>query len=54
MPFEDQQFDLVHVSLGLHEMRPVQLWRIMQEVHRVLKPGGVFTLIDFYVPVNWL
>jgi ubiquinone/menaquinone biosynthesis C-methylase UbiE len=50
MPFEDERFDLVHTSVALHEMRPVQLWKILQEVHRVLKPGGVFTLVDFHDP----
>lgn len=50
MPFENEQFDLVHTSVALHEMRPVQLWRILQEVHRVLKPGGTFTVVDFHAP----
>jgi demethylmenaquinone methyltransferase/2-methoxy-6-polyprenyl-1,4-benzoquinol methylase len=52
MPFEDSQFDVVHASVALHEMRPVQLWRILQEVYRVLKPGGVFTFIDFHSPIG--
>lgn len=52
MPFEDHQFDIVHTSVALHEMRPVQLWRILQEVYRVLKPGGVFVLVDFHAPFN--
>lgn len=54
MPFENDQFDLVHTSVALHEMRPVQLWRILQEVHRVLKPGGVFVLVDFHPPFSWM
>jgi ubiquinone/menaquinone biosynthesis C-methylase UbiE len=54
MPFDDEQFDLVHASVALHEMQPVQLWQILQEVHRVLKPGGVFTFIDFHAPVQLL
>lgn len=54
MPFENEQFDLVHTSVALHEMRPVQLWRILQEVHRVLKPGGTFTFVDFHVPSTLL
>lgn len=54
MPFENDQFDLVHTSVALHEMRPVQLWRILQEVHRVLKPGGTFTFVDFHAPTTWL
>lgn len=54
MPFECDQFDLVHTSLALHEMRPVQLWRVLQEVHRVLKPGGIFALVDFHASTHLL
>ena len=54
MPFENAQFDLVHVSMTLHDMRPVQLWRVLQEVHRVLKPGGIFTVVDFHLPSSWI
>lgn len=52
MPFGDRQFDLVHTSAALHEMKPEQLRQILQEVYRVLKPGGIFTLIDFHAPTN--
>lgn len=54
MPFPDNQFDLVHTSVALHEMTSKQLEQIINEVYRVLKPGGVFTLIDFHTPTNWL
>lgn len=43
MPFKDNLFDLVHTSVALHEMQPEQLRKIINEVYRVLKPGGVFT-----------
>lgn len=52
MPFPDQQFDLVHTSVALHEMETKQLQQIIQEVYRVLKPNGVFTLIDLHKPTN--
>ncbi|KOP27414.1 SAM-dependent methyltransferase [Hapalosiphon sp. MRB220] len=52
IPFADNQFDLVHTSVALHEMQPKQLRKIFQEVYRVLKPGGVFTFIDFHNPNN--
>lgn len=52
MPFPDAHFDLVHTSMALHEMQPLQLQQILQAVHRVLKPGGCFTLIDFHRPHN--
>jgi ubiquinone/menaquinone biosynthesis C-methylase UbiE len=52
MPFADDQFDVVHTSAALHEMQSEQLWQIIQEVYRVLKPGGLFTLVDFHPPTN--
>ncbi|MBW4596460.1 MAG: class I SAM-dependent methyltransferase [Brasilonema angustatum HA4187-MV1] len=52
MPFADNEFDVVHTSVALHEMEQQQLRQILQEVNRVLKPGGVFTLVDFHNPTN--
>lgn len=52
MPFAGGQFDLVHTSVAMHEMRPAQLRQIFIEVYRVLKPGGLFILIDFHAPTN--
>jgi ubiquinone/menaquinone biosynthesis C-methylase UbiE len=52
MPFGDGHFDLVHTSVAMHEMKPAQLRQIFQEVYRVLKPGGAFTLVDFHSPTN--
>lgn len=52
MPFADACFDLVHTSVALHEMQPQTLRQILREVYRVLKPGGVFTLVDFHQPGN--
>jgi len=50
LPLEANQFDLVHTSMALHEMTPAQVQKIYSEVYRVLKPGGVFTFIDFHKP----
>ncbi len=50
MPFADDEFDLVHTSAALHEMNSVQLKQILEEVYRVLKPGGIFTFVDFHRP----
>lgn len=52
MPLASQQFDLVHASVALHEMKPEQLRQILQEVYRVLKPEGIFTFVDFHQPSN--
>ncbi len=54
MPFRDAQFDLVHTSVAMHEMKPSALQQILKEVYRVLKPGGVFALVDFHKPSNFL
>lgn len=52
MPFGDNSFDLVHTSAALHEMNPEQLQQILNQIYRVLKPGGIFTLVDFHSPTN--
>lgn len=52
MPFADNLFDIAHTSVALHEMEQKQLRKILQEVYRVLKPGGIFTLVDFHAPTN--
>lgn len=54
MPFPDAQFDLVHTSVAMHEMTPTQLQHIFKEVYRVLKPEGIFALVDFHKPTNLL
>lgn len=52
MPFADNSFDLVHTSAAMHEMQPEQLRKILNEAYRVLKPGGMFALVDFHPPKN--
>ncbi|ELR98875.1 class I SAM-dependent methyltransferase [Gloeocapsa sp. PCC 73106] len=54
IPVGDQQFDLVHTSVALHEMTQTELTQIFAEVYRVLKPGGIFAFIDLHPPTNWL
>lgn len=51
-PLPDQSFDVVHTSAAMHEMQPQQLRQILEQVHRVLKPQGVFTMVDFHAPTN--
>ncbi|MBD2744872.1 methyltransferase domain-containing protein [Coleofasciculus sp. FACHB-1120] len=52
MPLLSDRFDLVHTSAAMHEMEPDRLRQILQEVYRVLKPGGIFALVDFHRPTN--
>ncbi|NJK36157.1 MAG: class I SAM-dependent methyltransferase [Oscillatoriales cyanobacterium SM2_2_1] len=54
MPLANNQFDLVVTSTAMHEMTPNQLQQIFAEVHRVLKPGGQFVILDFHRPTNLL
>jgi len=54
IPFPDAEFDLVHTSVAMHEMKPAVLQQILKEVYRVLKLGGVFALVDFHKPTNLL
>ncbi len=40
----------------MHSMRPAQLPQIFEEVYPVIKPGGLFILVDFHLltnPVFW-
>lgn len=45
LPFPDHEFDLVTVAFGLRNMtdKPVAL----QQMHRVLKPGGKLMVLEF-------
>lgn len=54
LPFSDGTFDVVQTSVALHEMTPQQLSAILQEIDRVLKPGGWFACIDLHQPHNRL
>lgn len=53
LPFENGQFDVVFSSCMLHHLAP-QLKRAgLAEVHRVLKPGGRFVIVDVDRPATW-
>ena len=43
--FEDDQFDLVLVVGGLHHVHP-NVDEVIEEIHRVLKPGGYFCFFE--------
>lgn len=48
MPFPDHSFDLVMNLHALHHMGDAEnVARFVAEIHRVLKPGGTFALVDF-------
>jgi ubiquinone/menaquinone biosynthesis C-methylase UbiE len=47
MPYPDQSFDLIVSMLVLHEIDHVIRLAVIDEIKRVLKPGGKLLLIDF-------
>jgi SAM-dependent methyltransferase len=48
LPFEDASFDLVTCRVAPHHFDSIP--EFLAETHRVLKPGGVFALVDNVVP----
>jgi len=50
LPFEDESFDLVTCRIAPHHFESILLF--LSEVRRVLKPGGIFALVDNVVPAG--
>jgi demethylmenaquinone methyltransferase/2-methoxy-6-polyprenyl-1,4-benzoquinol methylase len=48
LPFGDASFDLVSCSFGFRNLANYE--RGLQEIHRVLKPGGVAGILEFAEP----
>lgn len=48
LPFEDESFDLCTISFGLRNIENMQ--KALEEIYRVLKPGGVFINLDLGKP----
>ena len=52
LPFEDESFDYCFSSMFYHHL-PLELKKIsLKESYRILKPGGVFVVIDIDKPGN--
>lgn len=45
LPFKNESFDLVTISFGLRNTTNYN--KVMSEISRVLKPGGIFVHLDF-------
>jgi demethylmenaquinone methyltransferase/2-methoxy-6-polyprenyl-1,4-benzoquinol methylase len=52
LPFADAFFDAATLGYGLRNV--VDIPRCLTELHRVLKPGGKATILDFHRPRNCL
>jgi demethylmenaquinone methyltransferase/2-methoxy-6-polyprenyl-1,4-benzoquinol methylase len=50
LPFATASFDAVFVGYGLRNFPRLAL--AVEEVHRVLKPGGVMVSLDFFLPLR--
>lgn len=45
-PYVDGSFDLVTVSMALHEMPTESIYGTLREAHRLLRPGGTFCALE--------
>lgn len=50
MPFRSASFDRVVCGLGTHHM---EVWDLLSEMRRVLKPGGTLTIADVGAASSW-
>jgi ubiquinone/menaquinone biosynthesis C-methylase UbiE len=51
LPFPDCYFDIVSISLALHEMERDERKKAVSEMKRVVKKTGTLMFIDFQVPL---
>lgn len=50
LPFADNYFDYLSVSLGLHDKISVVRYKVVSEMIRVVRPDGALIFIDYPVP----
>lgn len=48
MPFPDNSFDRIYIRFGVHDLSKESQPQLFEEIHRVLKVGGVFVLTVYY------
>ena len=51
LPFEDDSFDAITVAFGVRNFE--NLKKGLSEIHRVLKPGGTFVVLETSVPTKF-
>ena len=54
MSFQDNAFDIVTISLGLHDMPLEVRSSVLKEVKRVLKKDGKLYILEYELPANEL
>ena len=52
LPFRDSTFDTVTISFGIRNTSDYT--RVLEEIHRVLKPGGYFFCMEASYPDSWI
>ncbi len=52
LPFPDTTFDVTSISFAMHEMPASIIERVLGEMVRVTKPGGLLLLVDYGLPCN--
>ncbi|MDX2270733.1 MAG: class I SAM-dependent methyltransferase [Cyanobacteriota bacterium] len=50
MPFPDASFEVVHISLALHEWPQSVILEVLREIGRVLTPDGLLLALDLHTP----
>jgi len=50
LPFEENSFDAITVAFGVRNFEDLE--KGLSEIHRVLKPGGVFVVLETSVPTK--
>ncbi|MFD0976421.1 bifunctional demethylmenaquinone methyltransferase/2-methoxy-6-polyprenyl-1,4-benzoquinol methylase UbiE [Salinimicrobium gaetbulicola] len=51
LPFEDDTFDAITVAFGVRNFEDLE--KGLAEIHRVLKPGGIFVILETSVPTKF-
>ncbi|KAI8983992.1 hypothetical protein BDF20DRAFT_857399 [Mycotypha africana] len=46
LPFKDAEFDYIHMRMMIYYFSPGELAFLLNEIGRVLKPGGYFEIVD--------
>ena len=54
LPFESESYDIVTSALFFHHVNRELKIRALEEIHRILKPGGTLLIADMDVPYTTL